>query len=337
MDLRNKIKKCESCITCVSAEITAKNRRPVEPTWRSTDDFPNMHSATLDIAGLVCEIVWDCSYREQGFGSAQELFRRPLTSEIVAKALPGISSQLDYLFGKVDWRELQRLLMFEAATTADARNRLNTASGIESNTKEILNEPIEPPLQAETVFRFERIGNIWHLQYHNEKTEIADTFDGLAIIARLLQKKHTPIAALELEGHDETRIPRTQTDAPTLDEPAIRDLKRKLSEIAEAMKEVEGFKDQTEYREHERRKDEIEKQLRADTGLGGKARRLSPGNEGNKGAERVRKAIAAVRKQFLKPDHNMPTLWQHLDEIKKEGAQFAYRPSSPEPNWRISF
>ena len=208
---------------------------------------------------------------------------------------------------------------------------------IESDVKVGLDEHIDAPLHSEFDYRFERIGNVWHLQFGDEKTQIADTLDGLLIIAHLLQKKHTGIPALELEGHDETRIPRSQTDAPALDEIAIREMKHELLEIEKAMKEVEGFQDQTEYRNHEHRKGAIEHQLRSDTGFGGKGRRLSGGNEASKAADRVRKAIKAVRDQLRKPIHNMSNLSNHLGEIKKDGGQFAYRPSTPEPTWKISF
>jgi hypothetical protein len=185
---------------------------------------------------------------------------------------------------------------------------------------------------------FELIGNVWHVQFASETTEIADTLAGLKFIARLLQQKHVAIPALQLEGHQETRIPRIQSDGPVLTKEAKAAYQHRLHEIDQAMMEVAKWQDQTEHNKLAAEKETILAELKAAVGQGGKDRLLSAGNESLKAADRVRKAIATVCARLGTDQYSMPKFAEHLQrDIKKEGNGFAYRPCPPEPVWRISF
>jgi hypothetical protein len=56
-------------------------------------------------------------------------------------------------------------------------------------------------------YRFELVGGVWHLQFDTQKTEVPNTYSGLVYIARLFQKKHVAISALQVEGHPEGKVP----------------------------------------------------------------------------------------------------------------------------------
>ena len=123
IELRSRIKECESSILTLTHEITSVNRETVRLTSRSNHDFPNAHRATLDVAALVCEVIWDGCYRERGFRSEGELYSLPLTVELVTNGLPYIADQLHGLLGLQNWDQLKQQLMIEAATVAHVRTR----------------------------------------------------------------------------------------------------------------------------------------------------------------------------------------------------------------------
>jgi hypothetical protein len=192
--------------------------------------------------------------------------------------------------------------------------------------------------REEPRYQFERVNTVWHLRFDSEAAQMADTLSGMKYIARLLQKKHVAVSALQLEGHEETAIPRVQTDAPVLDEKAKADYCQRLCDIDKAMKEVEEWEDRSEHDRLAQEKEDILAQLKAGVGWDGKDRLLAAGNEANKAAGRVRKAIAGVRDQLESQEVRMQGLARHLKQyIKKEGPSFAYRPPPPEPDWRVSF
>jgi hypothetical protein len=120
-ELRQMLKECQLRISPLSGEITRANGERPEPVHRFASVFPNAHSQMLDIAGLICEVVWDCSFRERGFWSLLELISLPLTPEVMRAALPCIQGQLHRLLGKLKWEELRSLLWTEAENTARAR------------------------------------------------------------------------------------------------------------------------------------------------------------------------------------------------------------------------
>src|SRR5262249_60498579 len=122
LELRNRIKECGASILAVTNEITAANREPLSFARRYADS-PNAHSAALDAGALVCELVWDGTYRERGFDSEGERYALPLTPEIVESRLRVIAELLETMLGEEelrdhDWRWLGQRLMIEAATAA---------------------------------------------------------------------------------------------------------------------------------------------------------------------------------------------------------------------------
>jgi hypothetical protein len=215
------------------------------------------------------------------------------------------------------------------------------APGAESTPPAFESDPPGPIdakglVPKENGFRFQRVGSVWHLQFGDEKTELADTLSGLIIVARLLQKKHAAIPALQIEGHDRAAIPQIQRDAPVMGEEEKASCRQRLAEVEQAMGDVAEWKDQSEYNKLVGEKEQIIAQLTAAVGAKGD-RLLDAGNESHKAAERVKKAIAAVGEKLKTRQCGMPNLAAHLKRnIKKEGQDFAYRPGEPAPDWVIS-
>jgi hypothetical protein len=123
LELRRNLKLCRESILGATNEITSANRVPVKVGWWPNRYFPNAHRATLDIAALVCEVVWDGCYRERGFGSERELYSLPLDARIVRAGRPYIAEQLRQLLDKEAWDALEARLLIERATTAHDRLR----------------------------------------------------------------------------------------------------------------------------------------------------------------------------------------------------------------------
>jgi hypothetical protein len=235
-----------------------------------------------------------------------------------------VADALEETFTCIARQEEQRALQEKIAATLAGQSQAGPAT------------MVMPPCSAQ--FRFERVGRVWHLQFGTEKTEVPDSLSGLVYIARLLQRKHVSIPALQVEGHPAAVIPRVQHDAPAQDEQGKAYFQRRLHENAEAMKEVKDFEDQSEYQKLAQEREAIVVRLKADVGRGGKDRLVSGGNESVLAAGRVRKAIAEVRKQLRGHPYGMKGMAEHLKKhIGKEGNSFAYRPSKPEPDWAIAF
>jgi hypothetical protein len=179
-------------------------------------------------------------------------------------------------------------------------------------------------------YRFELVDQVWFIRFGVEEARMADNLEGLKLIARLLQNKHVPISAIDLEGHDTSVMPKQQVDAPVFDEKAKRECLQELNEISEAKKEVQDFDDKAEWNKLDEREHQLRAALREGLTPEGKDRRLTGGNEAEKAADRVRKNIATAKQSLPKG------LVGHLKFIKKEGCSFAYRPAPPDPDWIVS-
>jgi hypothetical protein len=231
-------------------------------------------------------------------------------------------------------REVERLTIEKArSAVVDTASAANSPLDMGEKTSVIeQHSPADEPQH-----RFEKTGTVWHLQFGNKKTEIADTLAGLKCIAKLLEKPHSAIPALALEGHVEGALPPQQGDAPILSDHAKADYKRRLAEIEDAMKEVAEFEDCSEYLKLQQEKEAIMAEIKAAAGRAGKDRYLAAGNEARKAAERVRKAIAVALGKLISKDSEMVALADHIKtHIRKEGTDFAYRPPHPGPAWRLS-
>jgi hypothetical protein len=152
LELRRNFNLCRESILAATNEITSANRVPVKVGWWPNRYFPNAHRATLEIAALVCEVVWDGCYRERGFGSERELYSLPLDAQIVRAGRPYIAEQLRRLLDREAWDALESRLLIERATTAhdrlrDLDRRIQGSAGRTDGPRAPTNPPA--PLKAE--------------------------------------------------------------------------------------------------------------------------------------------------------------------------------------------
>jgi hypothetical protein len=178
LELRGKIKECESAILACTNEITSTNKTPVQAARL----FENAHRALLDTGALVCELVWDGAYRERGFDSPQELYSLPLTPEVVIAGLPVIAPSLQHFLGWQDWEALRRVLLIEIATTAAARSRAAGAAPQPKAAAESGAAAAAPPIQSATDDEDERI--LHALAKHSPRLLTQDAIEAESRVSR---------------------------------------------------------------------------------------------------------------------------------------------------------
>jgi hypothetical protein len=191
----------------------------------------------------------------------------------------------------------------------------------------------DPAQRVETLFRFERDLAVWHIRFDDEAGSISDNdFTGLKYIARLLAHPHQAVAADLLyplqQVKAETHSPERAFDAEgrsAVEREAVR-LKGEIEEARSrgALARVDELTESLQQLADSHAKDKTQK---------GKARRLRQ-TPLEQAAERVRKAIRAVRAELRK--RGMTKLADHLERIKKETTSYAYRPEKPEPSWHVA-
>jgi hypothetical protein len=203
-------------------------------------------------------------------------------------------------------------------------------------TRQVQAGPSGQSTIEEPAYRFELVGDIWHLRYGNEKGTIADTLKGLKCLARLLRSPHLPINALDLEGGDSTKFPAgwgKDAKVPQEVEAAYRERVRQLlGDRAEA----EERQDQEEYDRIDAELQTIMDELKRAKGLGGRRRDNGPLTEAAQAHDRVEKALKAVYARL--EQKGLPALAAHLKKhIRAEEPTFAYRPGVPAPDWKVAF
>src|SRR5262249_26110743 len=116
----------------------------------------------------------------------------------------------------------------------------------------------------------------------------------------------------------------------TADRQALAEYHRRLQEIDEELAEAETGADLGRARKLAGERDALLAQLAADTGRGGRARRL------NDPVERARKAVTArLRDAIRRVKAADPAAAEHLERAVKTGVYCAYRPDPP-VTWTVS-
>ncbi len=170
----------------------------------------------------------------------------------------------------------------------------------------------------------QREGEVWALRFAGRQVLVNDA-KGIADLARLLAHPGEAIHVLELTGRGEAE--RGARAEPTLDRTALASYRRRLAELEEAVAEEPRGARRAEL---EQERDALVQRLVADTGLGGRARKL------NDPVERARKAVSArIRDAIRRIAKVHPELGAHLDRSVATGLCCVYRPRDATA-WRVS-
>ncbi|MFC7658070.1 hypothetical protein ACFQV8_19040 [Pseudonocardia benzenivorans] len=200
----------------------------------------------------------------------------------------------------------------EHFTNAIAQHdRLGTAAWAELSATALEQlRPAEPPRDA-----FRLVDSVWRLAFDGREAHLPDS-KGLGDIATLLAVPGRPVHVFTLLGRE---APATGAD-PVLDRRAVADYRRRLAELDAEIAESDG--DSAERASAER--EALIAELRAATGLGGRARRL--GDE----TERARKTVTArIRDALRRIERVHPELASHLREGVHTGTTCSYAPDTP--------
>jgi hypothetical protein len=186
---------------------------------------------------------------------------------------------------------------------------------------------------AEARFRFERDGAVWRIQFEDECGSISDNdFTGLKYVARLLTRPHEAVGADQLSPVAE-RPPNTAKADRAFDGAGAAAVSREERRLTNAIEEALACHAHAKAEELGAELQRLKESHNKDKTKRGKAKRLGQ-TPLEKAAERVRKAISALKAELRK--RALPKLAAHLDRIVKETTSFTYRPEKPELTWRTS-
>ncbi len=184
--------------------------------------------------------------------------------------------------------------------------------------------PLRPELR--------RDGEVWSLRFEGQGALLRDC-KGVADLARLVATPGEEVHVFDLLGVPAgERRDRGRAD-PALDRRALASYRRRLAEIDAAIAEAEGRPDAERAWALAREREALLGQLAADTGLGGRPRRL------NDPVERARKAVTArIGDAIRRIERVHAGLGRHLGAAVSTGVRCVYRPppgagasDSPDP------
>lgn len=173
-----------------------------------------------------------------------------------------------------------------------------------------------------------RDGEVWTVCFSGRKAQLGNG-KGIVDLSHLLAHPGEDVHVLDLVGGSTAaRIDAGGGDA-ALDRAALTTYRQRLAEIALALDDKDECGEEDRMR-LESEQESILHRLRADLGMGGRARRL------NDPVERARKAVTArLRDAIRRISAAHPELGRHLDESITTGVHCAYRPL-PETPWIVS-
>lgn len=178
---------------------------------------------------------------------------------------------------------------------------------------------------------FRRDGDVWRTWFEHESTTLKDSV-GLRHIARLLASPGRDWGCLELlaaEAGHTGPVP-VASGGGRSDRSALRAYKARLEQISDEIVTAKTEGDPERVIDLQREADALNKQLRADTRLGGAPRPLTDD------AEKARKAVSiAVRRSLKSIQKKHPGLERHLHEFLNLGTFASYSPD-PEVLWVTS-
>jgi pimeloyl-ACP methyl ester carboxylesterase len=170
-----------------------------------------------------------------------------------------------------------------------------------------------------------RQGEVWALRFAGRDALVRDA-KGVGDLARLLAHPGEAIHVLELVGGGAPRRSGAAAE-PTLDRKALASYRTRLAELEEAVAEEPRGARRAEL---EKEREALVRRLVADTGLGGRSRKL------NDPVERARKAVAArIRDAIRRIAKVHPEVGTHLDRSIATGLCCVYRPRDA-TRWHVS-
>jgi hypothetical protein len=163
-------------------------------------------------------------------------------------------------------------------------------------------------------------GGIWHIQYNGTDVHMPD-LKGLWHLRELLARPHQPVAALSLIGASSDAPIATADTGPVLDREALRQYRRRLAELDDALDAAALRGDRKRQAERSAEREALIEELKRATGLGGRPRRSgSP-------AERARVNVTrTIRHAVAELASRAPDLAAHLEESIVTGISCCYEP-----------
>jgi hypothetical protein len=184
--------------------------------------------------------------------------------------------------------------------------------------------------EGQSIFVLET--KMWHLRFVTNEGGIEDGYfpdlRGFAHYHQLLAREGRDVKGIELVGGTALE----GSDQPTLGDQGMRECRQKLAEYYELIEKAERSCNPGEAKVLQEELDALLKSLKKDT-FKGRARTLGYSPE-----ERARKTAGKNMRKALKlVSQKMPALAEHLKKsVLPNGSCFAYRPTSPRPNWDLS-
>jgi predicted ATPase len=163
-------------------------------------------------------------------------------------------------------------------------------------------------------------GGTWHIQFNGTDVHMPD-LKGLWHLRELLARPHQSVAALSLIGASGDEPLATADTGPVLDREALRQYRRRLAELDDALDATALSGDRKRQAERTAERDALIEELKRATGLGGRPRRSgSPAEKARVNVTRtIRHAIAELAS-------SAPDLGAHLDESIVTGVACCYEP-----------
>jgi predicted ATPase len=163
-------------------------------------------------------------------------------------------------------------------------------------------------------------GGTWHIQYNGTDVHLPD-LKGLWHLRELLARPHQPVAALSLIGASTDEPVATADTGPVLDREALRQYRRRLSELDDELDAAALRGNRELEAEWNAEREALIAELKRATGLGGRPRRSgSPAEKARVNVTRtIRHAIGELAS-------SAPDLATHLEESIVTGLSCCYEP-----------
>jgi hypothetical protein len=188
-----------------------------------------------------------------------------------------------------------------------------------------------PPPDPRPVYQFRRVAKGWRLRFDSEEGDYENDL-GFERVEYLLRRPGQAVPALVLVGGAEQLGSITHTCQEAMDHAGRGDSERRCRQLAADIEGARARGDSALEAELRSEFEQVTRQLRADTGRGGRPRRIDRGSPAEKAKNTAGKSFARLRKR-LKDD--MPRLADHLKAaIQSEGTTYVYR-TSPTIPWEF--
>jgi hypothetical protein len=203
--------------------------------------------------------------------------------------------------------------------------------GMRGVLEQVRTVPAGRPPEPQARYEFRREGAVWLLRFDGRAVHVPDA-KGLHDLHTLLSRPGSDVPAVRLRGADggEVAVAAARFGGdPILDDEAKARYKRRLGELDEQIDRAAALGRDEQAAGLDRERQALIDELRAATGLGGRARRL--GDE----AERARKTVTArIRDLLRRLDDQHPALATHLRGSVSTGVTCRYHPDQ-NLSWRL--